>query len=43
MVKEACQHDGATYVHEMLDSIFDQLFEGYEDGSEFVKKFEEDE
>lgn len=41
MVKEACQHDGATYTHEMLDNIFDQLFEGYEDGSDFVKEAKE--
>jgi hypothetical protein len=42
MVSEANQYDGATYVHQMLDEIFELLFEGYEDGSEFIKEPEED-
>jgi hypothetical protein len=36
VMDEADQHEGNTYVGQMLDSVFNLLFEGYELGDEFL-------
>lgn len=36
ILDECDQHTGGTYLTEAFDSMFDLLFEGYEDGSSFT-------
>jgi hypothetical protein len=38
IVDECNPHDGATYMCEAIDRVFDLLFEGFEDGQDFVEQ-----
>jgi hypothetical protein len=42
VVSEADCEDGATYIHQMFDRVFDQIFEGYVIAEEFIKEPKEE-
>lgn len=45
ILEEADCEDGTAHIHKAFDSVFELLYEGYEDGEEFLKcpEGEEDE
>lgn len=42
IVSECDPEDGSSYLHKMFDSVFDQIFQGYELCDEFIKYTEEE-
>jgi hypothetical protein len=42
ILEECDQETGDTHISKAFDSVFDLIFEGYEDGSEFIKFGDED-
>jgi hypothetical protein len=43
ILEECDSETGDTHITKAFDSVFDLLFEGYEDGREFIKFGDEDE
>jgi len=42
LLNECDQETGATFISNAFDGVFNLLFEGYEDGEEFIKEISED-